>query len=77
MLKVILHGCNGRMGRVLQKMIASSDNITVVAGIDRESETNNEFPIYNDLNSNSNKKIFLTLKFSLTFCFNQIIAEIN
>lgn len=51
MLKVILHGCNGRMGRVLQKMIASSDNITVVAGIDRETETNNEFPIYNDLNS--------------------------
>ena len=50
MLKVILHGCNGRMGKVLQQMIASSDNITVVAGIDRESEVNNEFPIYNDLN---------------------------
>lgn len=50
MVKVILHGCNGRMGKVLQQMIASTDNICVVAGIDREVNTNNnEFPIYSDL----------------------------
>lgn len=34
MLNVILHGCNGRMGKTLQKIIAQEPDMTVIAGID-------------------------------------------
>lgn len=45
MLKVILSGANGRMGQVLQAMIAKQSDMTVVAGIDREVFTA-DFPTY-------------------------------
>jgi len=34
MLNVILHGCNGKMGKTLQKMILQEDDMSVIAGID-------------------------------------------
>lgn len=59
MLKVILHGCNGRMGKVLQQMIAASDNICVAAGIDRDIEVVTECDSFNKNNlNNTNSKKF-------------------
>ena len=34
MLKVLLSGCNGRMGRVISELLTESEDMTVVAGID-------------------------------------------
>ena len=34
MIQIILHGCNGRMGKALQQMIAQRDNMQIAAGID-------------------------------------------
>lgn len=34
MLKVILHGCNGKMGKTLQKIISQESDMSVIAGID-------------------------------------------
>lgn len=34
MLNVILHGCNGKMGKTLQKIIAEDPNMSILAGID-------------------------------------------
>ncbi|HWQ79133.1 MAG TPA: 4-hydroxy-tetrahydrodipicolinate reductase [Anaerovoracaceae bacterium] len=34
MLNVILHGCNGRMGKTLQSIISQEPDISVIAGID-------------------------------------------
>ena len=34
MLNIILHGCNGKMGRTLQEIIAQDPDICVIAGID-------------------------------------------
>ena len=35
MLNIILHGCNGKMGRVLQEIISKEADINIAAGIDR------------------------------------------
>lgn len=45
MLNVILSGANGRMGKVLQTLIAQQTEMQVVAGIDREAFEAN-FPTY-------------------------------
>lgn len=34
MLKVIIHGCNGKMGKTLQKIISQESDMSVIAGID-------------------------------------------
>jgi len=34
MLNIILHGCNGKMGKTLQKIIAQDSELSVIAGID-------------------------------------------
>lgn len=47
MIQVILHGCNGSMGRVVNEAIASSTDMTVIAGIDRNPyKHKNTYPVY-------------------------------
>lgn len=36
MIKVIMHGCNGRMGRVISALIDEEENLEIVAGIDEK-----------------------------------------
>ncbi len=48
MIKVILHGCNGKMGKVLQNAIAARSDMEVVAGMDGQPSLNGDvtFPIF-------------------------------
>ena len=34
MVKVIMHGCNGKMGQTISSLIAADEEIVIVAGID-------------------------------------------
>jgi len=45
MLKVILNGCNGRMGKVLTSLMEPLDDMEVVAGIDINTE-GGAFPVF-------------------------------
>ena len=44
MTEVILHGCNGKMGRMVGDLIAADPEITIVAGVDAFDEGKNPFP---------------------------------
>lgn len=46
MLKIIISGCNGRMGRVLTGLCGESDDITVVAGFDILGSNSGDFPVF-------------------------------
>ena len=46
MIKIILHGCNGHMGRVLTDIIAKDENAEVVAGVDVYTGTPNDYPVF-------------------------------
>ena len=46
MVKVILHGCNGRMGQMLSELISKDEGMTVVAGIEPSGEAKNDYPVY-------------------------------
>ncbi len=46
MKRIILSGCNGRMGQVLQKLISENSELTVVAGIDHIPTQHADFPVY-------------------------------
>ena len=49
MVKVILHGCNGRMGQVVTQLAAQDGEIAIVAGVDVNTMAQNGYPVYASL----------------------------
>lgn len=50
MTKIILSGCNGVMGRVIDSVISEEDNVEIVAGLDIRDDVKNDYPVYSDIN---------------------------
>lgn len=51
-----MNGCNGKMGRVITRMVSESDDCQIVAGFDIFNHIKNEYPVYNnpyDFNSHA------------------------
>lgn len=46
MVKAIMHGCNGKMGQVITKLIDTDPEIEIVAGIDPHNDICNSYPVY-------------------------------
>lgn len=49
MTKIIITGANGKMGKVIQSVVANRDDCQVVAGVDLNTESNGDFPIYSSI----------------------------
>ena len=50
MTKVILHGCNGKMGHMVTEMCRQDEEIEIVAGIDAVSQgASGGYPVYRDI----------------------------
>jgi len=49
-MKVLLHGCNGKMGQVMTRIIAGTEDMEVVAGVDvSPDKAVNDYPVYASL----------------------------
>ena len=48
MIKILLNGCNGKMGRVISELAKSSTVVSIVAGVDRDT-SNLSYPCYNNI----------------------------
>ena len=46
MLKIIISGCNGHMGRVVESLCAADSQVEVVAGFDVLGSNDGAFPVY-------------------------------
>lgn len=49
MYRLIMHGCNGRMGQVISGLAAADENTVIVAGVDVKDEGKNEYPVFRDI----------------------------
>ncbi len=49
MIRVIMHGCNGRMGQAIVGLAASDEDINIVAGVDKFDNGQNSFPVYSNI----------------------------
>lgn len=49
MIKIILHGCNGRMGQVITRLAKNDDKVVIVAGVDPFDDGHNDYPVYSSL----------------------------
>lgn len=46
MVRAIMHGCNGKMGRVITNLIKADEGIELVAGIDTYTGVANDYPVF-------------------------------
>ncbi len=47
-IKVIMHGCNGKMGQTISGLIAADEGIEIAAGIDAFDDGHNAYPVFTE-----------------------------
>ncbi len=48
MIRILLNGCNGKMGQAVTRSCMYSDTISIVAGVDAAIKTDGSYPVYTD-----------------------------
>ncbi|HKM34797.1 MAG TPA: 4-hydroxy-tetrahydrodipicolinate reductase [Lachnospiraceae bacterium] len=49
MYRLIMHGCNGKMGQVISQLVAADEEACIVAGIDSRDDGYNSYPVFINL----------------------------
>lgn len=49
MTRIIMHGCNGKMGQVISSLIAADEAVELVAGIDVKDDGHNPYPVFTNI----------------------------
>lgn len=49
MIKIIMAGCNGRMGRVISELVKNDENVEIVAGVDVYDDGYNDYPVFDSI----------------------------
>ncbi|MBM6969290.1 4-hydroxy-tetrahydrodipicolinate reductase [Pseudoramibacter alactolyticus] len=73
MMKVILSGAAGHMGRVVADCAAAADDVAVVAGLDQRADAAGAFPIYADFDA-CTEDADVIIDFSHFSAFPRVIA---
>ena len=50
MTKIILNGCNGKMGLAVSRLVAERNDCEIVAGVDIRTDVQREFPVFGNIN---------------------------
>lgn len=51
MIRVIMHGCNGKMGRMITGLVKEDDGLEIVAGVDAFTGIPNEYPVFESIDA--------------------------
>lgn len=51
MTRIIMHGCNGKMGQVITGICKEDENVCIVAGIDVVDNRDNGYPVFTDIDA--------------------------
>ena len=49
MTRIIMHGCNGKMGQVITGIVKEDENATIVAGVDVYDGIKNDYPVFKSI----------------------------
>lgn len=49
-MKVLINGCNGKMGQEVAKQIKLTEGVDVLCGVDRTDTGDNSFPVFTNIN---------------------------
>lgn len=51
MTRIIMHGCNGKMGQVITELVKNDEDAQIVAGIDIADNRENGYPVFTDIDA--------------------------
>ena len=51
MVRIIMHGCNGKMGQIISTICKEDDQVEIVAGIDVVDNKENGYPVFSDIDA--------------------------
>lgn len=72
MKSIILSGCNGHMGKVIQSVVAARQDCRIVAGVDLNTEQYGDFPVYASF-SDVIEKADVVIDFSHPNCLENVL----
>ena len=49
MTRIIMHGCNGKMGQTISRIVSEDTDATIVAGVDPFDGIQNTYPVFKDI----------------------------
>ena len=49
MIKFMLHGCNGKMGRMITEIVKGEENAAIAAGVDSYTGVPNDYPVFDSV----------------------------
>lgn len=49
MVRIIMHGCNGKMGQVITGLVAADQEAEIVAGVDACDDGHNSYPVFTSI----------------------------
>lgn len=73
MTKIIITGANGKMGNVIQSVVAAREDCEIVAGVDLNTAENGKFPIYKAI-SEVEEKADVVIDFSNPVLLDELLA---
>ncbi len=73
MVNVIMHGCNGHMGRVITDLVSKDSEIQIVAGVDVFTGVANDYPVFSSI-FDCNVEADAIIDFSSTAAIDDLLA---
>jgi len=73
MIKILMSGCNGKMGQVITRLASQSDKVRIVAGFDINDAIKNPYPVYKTT-ENINEDVDVVIDFSNPDAFESVIS---
>lgn len=46
MVKILMHGCNGKMGRMITEIVKNEEDTVIAAGVDKFTGIPNDYPVF-------------------------------
>ena len=72
MINVIMHGCNGKMGRVITDLVKQDENVQIAAGVDAYTGIVNEYPVFSSIKE-CNMTADAIIDFSVTAAIDDLL----
>lgn len=46
MTRILMHGCNGKMGRMITELVKNDDSAVIAVGVDTYTGVPNDYPVF-------------------------------
>ncbi len=64
MIRIVMHGCNGRMGRVISDIVREADDLEITAGVDVAGGEPADYPVFSDIDEVDPGTVDVVIDFS-------------